>query len=61
VAIQNAKKGLAPAVHDLSDGGFAVALAEAEKVFLEELMTAADPSEGIAAFYEKRRPVWKNR
>lgn len=28
VAIQNAQKGLAPAVHDLSDGGFAIALAE---------------------------------
>jgi len=39
---------------------FAAALDEAERVFLEDLMTAADPVEGIAAFYEKRRPEWKN-
>ena len=39
---------------------FAAAMDEAERVFLEELMTSADPSEGIAAFYEKRRPEWKN-
>ncbi len=40
---------------------FAATLARAEKVFLEELMTSADPVEGIDAFYEKRRPEWKNR
>lgn len=40
---------------------FVEALAGAEKVFLEELMAAEDPREGIAAFYEKRRPAWKNR
>ena len=40
---------------------FAEALAEAEKVFLEELMAAADPVEGIESFYAKRKPVWKNR
>ena len=40
---------------------FREALDEAERVFLEELMAAEDPREGIAAFYEKRRPAWKNR
>jgi cyclohexa-1,5-dienecarbonyl-CoA hydratase len=40
---------------------FEAALAEAERVFLEELMTAEDPVEGIASFYAKRRPVWKNK
>ncbi len=40
---------------------FTDALAEAEAVFLEELMTTEDTREGIASFYEKRRPVWKNR
>jgi len=40
---------------------FAEALATAEKVFLDELMTAEDPVEGIDSFYEKRRPVWRNR
>lgn len=41
-------------------GDFAASLAEAERVFLEDLMTSADPVEGIAAFYEKRKPEWKN-
>ena len=33
----------------------------AEKVFLEELMVTEDVLEGIASFYEKRKPAWKNR
>ncbi len=33
----------------------------AEKVFLEELMATEDVQEGIASFYEKRKPAWKNR
>jgi len=41
-------------------GNFAVTLAEAERVFLEELMTSRDPVEGIEAFYAKRRPEWTN-
>jgi cyclohexa-1,5-dienecarbonyl-CoA hydratase len=39
---------------------FAAALDAAERVFLDELMAAADPVEGIEAFYAKRRPEWKN-
>jgi cyclohexa-1,5-dienecarbonyl-CoA hydratase len=34
---------------------------EAERVFLDELMALDDVREGIAAFYEKRQPVWTNR
>ncbi|MBU0742638.1 enoyl-CoA hydratase/isomerase family protein [bacterium] len=41
-------------------GDFAATLAEAERVFLEELMTSRDPVEGIEAFYAKRRPEWTN-
>jgi len=41
-------------------GDFTTALAEAERVFLEDLMTSDDPVEGIEAFYAKRRPEWKN-
>ncbi len=40
---------------------FAEALAAAEETFLEELMTSEDPLEGIASFYEKRKPAWRNR
>jgi enoyl-CoA hydratase/carnithine racemase len=40
---------------------FGEALDAAEKVFLEELMSAEDPVEGINSFYEKRRPEWRNR
>jgi cyclohexa-1,5-dienecarbonyl-CoA hydratase len=40
---------------------FEEALAEADRVFLEELMATEEPVEGIAAFYEKRKPEWKNR
>jgi cyclohexa-1,5-dienecarbonyl-CoA hydratase len=40
---------------------FEEARVEAEKVFLEELMKTEDVQEGIASFFEKRRPQWKNR
>ncbi len=39
---------------------FSDRLDRAEKVFLEELMTSADPVEGIEAFYAKRAPEWRN-
>lgn len=34
---------------------------EAQRVFLDELVRTEDVREGIAAFFDKRRPVWKNR
>lgn len=40
---------------------FEEARREAERVFLGELMATDDVREGIAAFYQKRRPAWKNR
>jgi cyclohexa-1,5-dienecarbonyl-CoA hydratase len=40
---------------------FEEARREAERVFLGELMATEDVREGIAAFYQKRRPAWKNR
>lgn len=36
-------------------------LARAEKIYLEELMQTEDAKEGIAAWMEKRKPVWKGR
>ena len=40
---------------------FEEARCQAEEVFLNELTALDDVREGVAAFYEKRRPVWKNR
>jgi len=36
-------------------------LARAEKIYLEELMETEDVKEGIAAWMEKRKPVWKGK
>jgi cyclohexa-1,5-dienecarbonyl-CoA hydratase len=47
-------------VRQLSGLGFELARHEAERVFLGELLALEDPREGIAAFYEKRRPAWRN-
>ncbi len=41
--------------------GFAEALAEAERLYLEELVEVADMEEGLAAFREKREPRWRHR
>ncbi len=37
------------------------ALKEQENVYLLELMKTADANEGIKAFMEKRKPVWRHR
>jgi cyclohexa-1,5-dienecarbonyl-CoA hydratase len=36
-------------------------LARAEKIYLEELMQTEDMNEGIAAWMEKRKPVWEGK
>ena len=36
-------------------------LARAEKIYMEELMQTEDVKEGIAAWMEKRKPVWKGK
>ncbi len=43
-----------------SRGTFTERLGKVEKVYLAELMGLHDAHEGLAAFLEKRRPVWKN-
>ncbi len=48
------------AVRAGSAAGFDEALAEAEGLYLEELVKSEDMNEGLAAFMEKRRPTWKH-
>ncbi|RMD96066.1 MAG: cyclohexa-1,5-dienecarbonyl-CoA hydratase [Calditrichaeota bacterium] len=36
-------------------------IAAVERLYVEKLMETHDANEGIAAFLEKRRPVWENR
>ena len=38
---------------------FFAQLEEAERLYLSELMETHDAQEGIRAFLEKRKPVWK--
>jgi len=49
------------AVREGLELGAQAALERAEALYLNELMQLEDPHEGLAAFIEKRKPVWKNR
>ena len=40
---------------------FREALGKAENIYLGDLMSTRDASEGLAAFLEKRAPVWENK
>lgn len=44
-----------------SAGSFAEGLAAVEELYLGPLMETEDAHEGLAAFMEKRAPMWKNR
>jgi cyclohexa-1,5-dienecarbonyl-CoA hydratase len=44
-----------------SVGSFAEGLAAVEELYLGPLMSTEDAQEGLAAFMEKRAPVWKDR
>ncbi len=44
-----------------SRNSFEAALAEAENLYLHELMKTEDASEGVRAFMEKRKPEWRHR
>jgi cyclohexa-1,5-dienecarbonyl-CoA hydratase len=43
-----------------TDRPLADALHDADRLYLDELMTLHDPHEGLTAFMEKRVPVWRN-
>lgn len=45
----------------VADRGDDAGLAEAERIYLEELTELEDLDEGLAAFNEKRLPEWKHR
>ncbi len=56
-ALEHAKKAI-----DLGRGrSLDSALKEVENMYLHELMKTHDATEGINAFIEKRKPVWRNR
>jgi len=40
---------------------FSEALAETERIYRDELLPLEDLTEGVAAFLEKRRPLWRHR
>jgi cyclohexa-1,5-dienecarbonyl-CoA hydratase len=48
-------------IRETRDKPFGPALDTAENIYLQELMTTADAKEGLAAFLEKRKPVWQDR
>jgi cyclohexa-1,5-dienecarbonyl-CoA hydratase len=45
----------------LHSADFLEQLGEAERVYLSELMQTHDSQEGVRAFLEKRKPVWKGK
>ncbi|MFQ5418749.1 MAG: enoyl-CoA hydratase/isomerase family protein [Anaerolineae bacterium] len=45
---------------ELGFGNWAAMLPEMERLYLDELMQTADTHEGLIAFMEKRRPIWKH-
>jgi cyclohexa-1,5-dienecarbonyl-CoA hydratase len=49
------------AVVDNYGRDFATSMQNANDLFLTKLIRSEDTSEGIASFYEKRKPVWKNK
>jgi enoyl-CoA hydratase/carnithine racemase len=40
---------------------FSQALKRSEEIYLNELLKTEDVEEGVRAFVEKRKPIWKHR
>lgn len=48
------------AIREAAGKSFSAALDTAERIYLQELMATDDAKEGLSAFLEKRKPVWRN-
>jgi cyclohexa-1,5-dienecarbonyl-CoA hydratase len=57
VGLKYSKKGITLGL----ETAFSEGLERIEKIYLEELMSSEDAHEGLRAFMEKRKPVWKNK
>lgn len=57
IVLSLTRKSIIAAFDKTVDEGFAIS----DKIYLDELMKTADANEGIKAFLEKRKPVWKNK
>ena len=49
------------AMREATGRPFHEALHHVEKIYLKDMMATEDATEGLTAFMEKRKPVWKNR
>ena len=49
------------AIRQAQGKSFVAALSGAEEVYLKQLMPTDDAMEGLAAFMEKRKPVWRHQ
>lgn len=49
------------AIYEAADLPLGKAMEHVERLYLERLMSTEDAKEGLQAFLEKRKPVWRNR